>query len=266
MLRKIAFYFLKPLMDRAATEKAREYIDELGRRTDLPSRLSESAKKRLKIYLTFSPYSGESTKSLIKRYLWDNDKRIRYEISAFEQYKYSQIAFSTGMAIRRSVSDFYDFLDSPLIDGFFGEVGKLLLEDLPEIELCSPKEYEKTLKVGEATVRKIRELKNFGESLDGDSLTFEDYLELYKKLEAEISALGFLQIEISPKDLRKIYESGKNLFPFLSYAEMIVELEIEKEKGKILASKNKDKILERKKGLFQLHPKEVGKIFSLDSL
>ncbi|RLI90428.1 MAG: hypothetical protein DRO65_02770 [Candidatus Altiarchaeales archaeon] len=73
-------------------------------------------------------------------------------------------------------------------------------------------------------------------------------------------------MEISPKDLRKIYESGKNLFPFLSYAEMMVKLEMEKEKGRILASKNKDKILERKKGLFQLHPKEVERIFSLDSL
>jgi len=262
MFGKVTFYLLKPLIDKAATEKAREYIEELEKLTSLPSRLSESAKKRLRVRFTLKPYSGEEPKFLIKRYLFDDAKEVRFEISMFDERPYSNLAFSAGVAIRRSVSDFYDFSDSPLIEGFFGETGKLLLEDFPEIEPCFPEEYEKALKAGEATVRKIRELKN----LERDSPTFEDYLELYKKLEDEISALGFFQIEISPKDLRKIYESGKNLFPFLSYAEMMVKLEMEKEKGRILASKNKDRILERKKGLFQLHPKEVERIFSLDSL
>ncbi len=266
MFEKTVFYLLKPLMDRALTEKAKEYIDELGRRTALPSRFSSSAKRSIRMYFTFGSYSRKNAEALRKRYLLGiNDEKIRYEISVFDRRRYSKIAFAAGCAIRRSVSRFYDFFDTPLTEGFFGESGRLILENLPEIESCSPEEYERALKAGEAMVKKIREFKNLGEKLNEGSFTYRDYLELFREMESEISAPGVLRMKIPEKYLRKIYDSGKKrmekgkdifrtstdfteyFFPFLQDVEFIALLQMEYERGKIIAVNNKNKILERRK-------------------
>ena len=282
MLDKAAFSLVKPFAERKLNRKAREYIKELGERTNLPSYISDSAMKSIRMQLTLAPYSGEDEEFLLRKCVFgiygENGEKKRtypYKVCVFDEDKYAHIAYAASSTIRTTVRGIHNLIDSFVLDGFFGKAGEYILKDVPEVEPRPLEVHEKILASGEEALKKIKEFRRLieSESCDIDSFTFEKYANLYEKLSSDISSSGFLEIEISPRRLRKLYTQGTEMaerrgihnsrefmwffFPFVPLTELHVALRIDQEKGKILAAKNEDKILENLNNFYIRRPEEV---------